>query len=414
MGLIAALVSGSACSGGASDDGSEASGLAEPRPNDAETGGPIEAVCGDGVRQSGEACDDGNARWGDGCNPDCSVGGEQLWGVGIPESVSGRVLLALSSSGERVVVAEDGWEPPGVGTQWQRLRVHGFDGDGQLAWTRTLSEGEGTVARLMDLYADDGGVALVYYDYLESGTQLVHLDLEGETMWTLPLPGVTGSSPDRVSLAARGEELGVLTWEDGRPWIHRVDRSGGTRIDARPVSATGDWPVLGALHALDEGGYLYAVGDNGTGDSTLFRWDPSLAPKPWVEFVGPVTALIARHPQGWSTVSSWGGSNPHTIRHYDEDRQLLGEISPCLPCDEFGGQYALYDVVMTPELDFVAAHADTNMVSRIAYDGRLAWMRSIGTGNLWARRVAVASETGRVFVVGSAPSSALWVAELAP
>ncbi|CAM9090527.1 unnamed protein product [Phaeothamnion confervicola] len=35
---------------------------------------PISAVCGNGIIEAGEACDDGNTRYGDGCNSQCAIG----------------------------------------------------------------------------------------------------------------------------------------------------------------------------------------------------------------------------------------------------------------------------------------------------------------------------------------------------
>jgi fibro-slime domain-containing protein len=37
------------------------------------TGGSVSTTCGDNVLDPGEACDDGNSDWGDGCTPSCSV-----------------------------------------------------------------------------------------------------------------------------------------------------------------------------------------------------------------------------------------------------------------------------------------------------------------------------------------------------
>ncbi|WP_129345695.1 thrombospondin type 3 repeat-containing protein [Sorangium cellulosum] len=64
--------------------GAEAYSLAQPStPAGSSLGAPntfilayasVAAVCGDGVVEAGEACDDGNGVSGDGCNADCTVG----------------------------------------------------------------------------------------------------------------------------------------------------------------------------------------------------------------------------------------------------------------------------------------------------------------------------------------------------
>ena len=41
--------------------------------------GAVGYVCGDGVVDPGEACDDGNNVNGDGCNQDCALPGQPQW-----------------------------------------------------------------------------------------------------------------------------------------------------------------------------------------------------------------------------------------------------------------------------------------------------------------------------------------------
>ena len=68
--------------------------LAEPSCN----GGTCQAVCGDGKRYGSEACDDGNIRDGDGCSHDCKVeDGLQVHGH---RSCRGRQARACRSSTE--------------------------------------------------------------------------------------------------------------------------------------------------------------------------------------------------------------------------------------------------------------------------------------------------------------------------
>jgi len=99
-----------------------------------ETGGPCIA-CGDGVRQTGEACDDGNSVGGDGCSADCATVG--AW---ILLSGSRRCLRAMWQRDQREQRAvrrrrslrwhRDGCELPGNADCGAGELCLGVSGDG--------------------------------------------------------------------------------------------------------------------------------------------------------------------------------------------------------------------------------------------------------------------------------------------
>lgn len=70
VGALALMV---ACGGGENGPRESDGGVQRDGGDDGSTIVDPEAVCGDGVRQAGEACDDGNEESGDGCADDCSV-----------------------------------------------------------------------------------------------------------------------------------------------------------------------------------------------------------------------------------------------------------------------------------------------------------------------------------------------------
>ncbi len=120
-------------------------------------------MCGDGALQNGEACDDGNAVFGDGCEPDCTLtpepvdssgtGGESSSGGG--SSGGGTTGTSGEPEGTTQAPTTGGLDPSGdVGTA-----VGGSSGEstgpmvfGEDSGCGCAAEGEGARAGLAGLW----------------------------------------------------------------------------------------------------------------------------------------------------------------------------------------------------------------------------------------------------------------------
>lgn len=99
---------------------------------DASSSGPPLPVCGDGVVDATELCDDGNLVETDGCNPDCRPSLTELWSFtsGITRENDVGRALALLESGDIVVVGYVG--PGGSRDAW----VARYTQEGAQVWSQ--------------------------------------------------------------------------------------------------------------------------------------------------------------------------------------------------------------------------------------------------------------------------------------
>ena len=85
------------------------------------------SVCGDGVPEGDEACDDGNLVSGDGCNSTCTM--NDAWDVVANASTEGdQRQPALSCGEDRVVLAFSDWSGQDTSGAGVKLRFFGSDG----------------------------------------------------------------------------------------------------------------------------------------------------------------------------------------------------------------------------------------------------------------------------------------------
>ncbi len=118
-----------------SDDDTTEGGLPV---DDDSTGAPTrtEAVCGNGVREGGEACDDANAVDGDGCNVDCAVSASPRWSPwdrvygGAPESDAKFLDVDVRPDGTVIAVGSEALATGGAAlfVLWSE--------DGDVVWAR--------------------------------------------------------------------------------------------------------------------------------------------------------------------------------------------------------------------------------------------------------------------------------------
>jgi cysteine-rich repeat protein len=95
------------------------------------------AVCGDTLVGPGEACDDGNAVNGDGCNTNCVVSGTPLWTQTYNGPASGADFWAAVKADPAGNVYVVGGSP--TANQGYNIVVRKYDANGGIVWTDTYN-----------------------------------------------------------------------------------------------------------------------------------------------------------------------------------------------------------------------------------------------------------------------------------
>ncbi len=136
-----------------------------------------EPVCGDGVVEGDEACDDGNDAPADGCSPACVVSGTPIWetvlagDAGRDDRVWALAILAPAD----VIVS--GFEGTEAGRQAFYGRLRGSDG--QVLWSDTNPAGNAAAESVIINLSNEiivGGSA-------DGGPWVRKVDGEGEVVW---------------------------------------------------------------------------------------------------------------------------------------------------------------------------------------------------------------------------------------
>jgi cysteine-rich repeat protein len=138
----------------ASGDASSSSGDAT---SDSSSEGPPVPVCGNGVTEDMEACDDANAMVGDGCNPDCRVSGVLVTSFvsELPGIDFGRSLQPVE--GGDVIVVGEGDEQEGD----RDILLGRFGPEGEHRWIRYEGGTAGGIDRASALALTDTDTVVV-------------------------------------------------------------------------------------------------------------------------------------------------------------------------------------------------------------------------------------------------------------
>jgi cysteine-rich repeat protein len=86
-------------------------------------------LCGDGIVDPGETCDDGNLESGDGCNPGCVAPQERVYNSTIQRGQSCPRIAFYAGGASLLVFDDDSASPPDVDTSGA-VRARHFDADG--------------------------------------------------------------------------------------------------------------------------------------------------------------------------------------------------------------------------------------------------------------------------------------------
>jgi cysteine-rich repeat protein len=196
--------------GTTTNPGGNESGVPEPDdPPESSTTGEPEAVCGDGVVDPGEDCDDGNHLDDDGCTASCLLGPcEWAWVRRDPaltsDSQPWAVVSPMVLDEERAWIAHQS-DPPGE--RGTRLLHAGVDGSTLATHDFDLTPGDDTIYALA---LDPGGdVFLGHSRFNPLGAEIRRMQPDGTQLWLRShemLEHVAG-----LELAANGDLIVVAT-----------------------------------------------------------------------------------------------------------------------------------------------------------------------------------------------------------
>jgi cysteine-rich repeat protein len=418
-------------------------------PTDPMTTSPTssaEAVCGDGVVEGIEQCDDGNDVPADGCEIDCTTTYDtSVWQVthageaGLPEAAHG---VAIDGAGNPVVV---GWvlDAPNDPNVWVRK----YDPDGAELWTTTLdpSMGGGDRAWAVALDADDNVLVTgdsetvpdftdVWVGKLDPGGALLWSDtVDGPAMNTDGGLGIAVDAAGTVAVtgyvrvAGNDNDIYVGTWSsDGTPgWSEVI--AGPDALDDRGTGAAfdsaGDLVLSGFVSFAGFNRDVWARKYDPAGTEVwTFQWDSeesgddagfavAIAPDDTIGITG-MTPIIATNQDVW-----------------------LGKLDPegaLVWWKRFGAPSTLHDnglgLTSNADGDFVIAgfktlsNVDADIWLR-KYDagGNVVWTQAIGGAGMridQAHAIA-ADDAGELYVAGEIRATEsgdadVWVARFGP
>ena len=289
--------SSSSSASSSNGEGSSSEESSESGSEDSSSSGPA-SVCGDGIPDGDELCDDGNRTDEDGCNADCVPSGSLLWSWEPPESASidridygpddhlwvltwadfGISVRELDREGQELTeIFVESFTPP-VGAQGpamlERMEIVAVEGGvyfGEYRWW--MADGEYTIAGQLERIADDGWVVPVENGIwqlavrpsggvvvLDGVDVLQAFDSDGNPAWTYPMgastldvatlpDGVVATAVDRVVAL---DDAGVERWSlpEPAPEINHSLVSVGTDslwVSGQEVPTQGDMEFLWRL-----------------------------------------------------------------------------------------------------------------------------------------------------------------------
>ena len=154
------------------------------------------ATCGDGVTQAaiGETCDDGNTQSGDTCAWNCTLPGTEIWSRTYADHACDDAAIALTTAGEVYIVAD---------CDLSERRILHLDSDGEILWTEATPF-DGYAAPNLAVSSDDGIT-------IGGRGQVRHYDADANFVWSHNIPrssavvhAVTTDSADEVTAAGYG------------------------------------------------------------------------------------------------------------------------------------------------------------------------------------------------------------------
>lgn len=385
-----------------------------------------DAVCGNGMIEGAEACDDGNRSGSDGCSPSCVRSGEIDWSVIVGERTpgfDGAFAIEAIGDGDVVVSISRSLVSGGSGAGVWR-----FSPAGDIAWQWAHADLEwpDPYGWGLDVLSIDGqdmiGTATTGTPNGVWHVAAALIDDQGVERWATTFEG-TGFG---VALAPTSELYVGGHDIDGTGTIWRLDNTGtmGMSVQGEPLLPAGGFPYDliydGALRILIAGQYpvdATTVGFYRSMDMfDITNFDIALGTDNEALAIAydPVTSLewvVGYADPGGGWVASYlGGDAMH-------EPEIVTTLAPA----------NLHGVAVAPDGGVVAIGWDSQLgdrdifVVKLDAEGMVQWSRAypeLGTGDEYGRDVVVGAD-GSMFVVGqitddSGTAADGWIARLLP
>jgi len=225
---------------GATSTGSTTNETSTTSDASSSTSGP--ELCGNGVPDPGEACDDGNEMNGDGCNKDCAPSGKNLWTY-TKDGGMADIAEGVRHSGDTIVVvgstAVDGQSFNG----W----VARLDLDGGLLWETSVDEGGTERFHALGVSSDGSFVAVGAQGKDDKNIWVRGYSKEGELQWSDDLDSGFGDDFARNVAVSSTDEFavaGILSVDGGASaiWSRRYDTTGKIlATSTQPIEIAASW-----------------------------------------------------------------------------------------------------------------------------------------------------------------------------
>ena len=395
------------CGNGIVELGEDCDDGANPDPDDGCTPLCTIPACGDGFVQPsvGEACDDADEDDGNGCTAACTPSEDLAWLYRLPNRARGENSVgdvALDPAGN-VYVAATVWKVEAH----TDIHVMKLAPDGTPLWT-FVHDGPAVLSR------DKGyGVAVTPDgDVLAAGTErtgsgdaygawIARLSPDGEPVWTKVVQSDWNASDVAFGVAPRKGRDGVVGGYTGAPaWLARLDAQTGETVWSRTFGMGGTDQI--ARVAVGPGGEIYAAGSvdesawiarlDGDGNTV---WEDAFESTD--QYYDGATALAVA-PDGTvyvagSLVYGWllgytsEGERTTTLVLSDEMRSSVGALGVLA-----GGDLVVASAHAPPLLEAVTR------LRRITPSGQTVWSTEFGgtTGISTTTAVATAPDGGFV------------------
>jgi hypothetical protein len=200
----------------------------------------------------GEACDDGNAVNGDGCNIDCGPSAQMLWDY--RSGVANDDLffnVAVTADGK---IIAGGAQP---GTSFDRW-LSRFTSEGEVVWSRTYPESG--FDWVIDVAVTDTSIYAAGSTKTGPNIQawIAGLDLDGEPLWSDEVISSFGDAyASGVAATPDGDAVftGLATGEGGQAevWTRRYGAAGGMQwAQGQVITDKPKWPLGPAVSAAPD------------------------------------------------------------------------------------------------------------------------------------------------------------------
>ncbi len=366
-----------ACAPGAASLEDETSGDADV--GEGETEAP---VCGNGIVEGDEACDDANDEARDGCESTCEASGRRLWTVELP---AGGGWNEQASNDEELVVS--GFDSFLGGHIYTRISADGVIGDLR-SYPRLPREG----GRSSTALAPDG--SLVYFRRLTStltGEEAYSVRVaspDGELRWAAEVdvahPGQLSVVGDQIIATAsqnRDEESGLDDW-----WIRSFDLESGAQLYQWTRPSEGFFPL--ELGVRGNGQFMIGgVADDCSG--LLGSYQPGSPQALWTDGLDFTGGFALFDDGRFVNVGHehYAGGWHGRLDFYEPDGVLRGSVSTDI---ELGSDERVTGVASDAAGDLIVLHARAAWSAEIAEtwyrlskydaDGRLRWESSFDEG----------------------------------